>query len=35
MTTLSPIFNAHARPELPAGVETWEYLVVSLQEADG
>jgi len=35
MTTLSPIFNAHARPELPAGADTWEYLVVPLQEADG
>jgi hypothetical protein len=35
MTTLSPIFNAHTRPELPTGAESWEYLVVSLQEADG
>jgi hypothetical protein len=35
MTTLSPIFNAHTRPELPTGAESWEYLVVSLQEDDG
>jgi len=34
MTTLSPIFNAHNRPELPTGAVSWEYLVVSLQEVD-
>jgi hypothetical protein len=35
MTTLSPVFHAPTRPELPDEVETWEYLVVPLPEAKG
>jgi hypothetical protein len=35
MTTLSPVFYAPTRPQLPEGAETWEYLVVPLQEAKG
>ena len=35
MTTLSPVFHAPSRPELPEGAEMWEYLVVPLQEAKG
>jgi len=35
MTTLSPVFNAPRRPELPERAEEWEYLVVPLQEAKG
>jgi hypothetical protein len=35
MTTLSPVFHAPTRPELPEEAELWEYLVVPLQEAKG
>jgi hypothetical protein len=34
MTTLAPVFNA-PRSEPAEGAETWEYLVVPLQEVKG